>query len=148
MHLGSAQIQIEKFVAQDFSFQNEPHIEWLMPAVKVMKLDEVNTRILFKDNLLDIVSFDGHGEGIRTQLTGRMDYSGRLNSQMKLFLYGGMIREIPYLSSKALPKNANGEYEIPITLSGNFPDLEVKVNLSLVTRAVGGILRDALKTFF
>jgi hypothetical protein len=146
--IGKASVKMSKFIAKDFPFQSLPHIEWLLPAVKVLSLDEVSADISFKNRYLDIVRFTGNGNGVRTDLAGRLDYKGSMKSDMTLYLGKEMVREIPYLTSKALPRNKNGEYVIPVSLNGIFPDLEVNVHVAFVTRAVGGILKDVINSFF
>lgn len=145
---GSASLDVRNMLIKDFAFQNEARIEWLLPAIRTISMNSVDVDLGFKNQTIEIVKLYGSGSGMRLDLNGSLSYSGMFKSNLTLFLNENMVKEIPYITAKALPKNGQGEYVIPASLEGTFPKLEVKVQLSLVTRAVGGILKDVIKKLF
>ncbi|MBL8026643.1 MAG: hypothetical protein JNL74_09545 [Fibrobacteres bacterium] len=145
---GSGNLKVENMVVKGFSFQNEAHIEWLLPAIRTITLNNVDINLAFKNRQLEVEKLRGNGNGIKVDMTGYMSYAGMFQSNLTLFLDDNMVRDIPYVTTKALPKNGQGEYVIPASLEGPFPHLNVKVNLSLVTRAVGGMLKDVFNKLF
>lgn len=145
--LGEAYLKFSGVTMEGFPFQKLPHIDWLMPAVKKLSFKSAAGELSLMDSHLIISNMVATGTDIRLTFSGRADYHGNIMGKSRLAVASNGIVNIPYLTSRALPKNSNNEYEIPVTVSGKFPNLDVKPEVAFVTRAVGGVLKDAVQFF-